>query len=97
MLLELLLLKLFAGVVDWRGKEAVLEVAVLGEEEVAAVMGNKVGLLREGGMKATAGYGGVEGESVWLGGDDGLKRTHVPGGCELREAEEATANGADLL
>jgi hypothetical protein len=40
---------------------------------------------------------GVEGESVWLGGDDGLKRTHVPGGCELREAEEATANGAGLL
>jgi hypothetical protein len=49
-LLELLLLKLFAGVVaaaDWRGKEAALEVALLGEEEVAAVMGSEVELLRE--------------------------------------------------
>ena len=32
-----------------------------------------------------------------LGRDHDLKRTHVPGGCELHEAEEAMANGVGLL
>lgn len=76
--------------------EQLEQVVQFGAEEVEAVMGSKAELLHQGGVKATAGYGGTEGESVRLGEGHVLKRTHVPGGCELREVE-VTANGVGLL